>query len=103
MALGQIEHGKPVSRGWWTVEPRACAKAVTTPLKTDTVFLLAQRKNGSVFVGGAHKFCVTSVVFEVLGAQNCVTRGLTEAGFAATPTKGRTGYVAHVGQDGLKP
>ena len=101
VALGQMEHGKPVSRGWWTVEPKACAKAVTTPLKTDTVFLLAQRKNGSVFVGGAQKFCVTSVVFEVQGAQNCAGRGLTEAGFASTPTKGRAGYVAHIGQNGL--
>jgi len=102
VALGQMEQGKPVSRGWWTVEPKACAKAVTTPLKTNTVFLLAQRKNGSVFVGGAQKFCVTSVVFEVQGTQNCVGRGLVEAGFVATPTKGRAGYVAHIGPEGLK-
>ena len=101
VALGQMERGKPVSRGWWTVEPKACAKAVTTPLKTDTVFLLAQRKNGSVFVGGAQKFCVTSVVFEVQGAQNCVARGLTDAGITPTQTKGRAGYVAHIGPDGL--
>jgi uncharacterized membrane protein len=103
VALGQMEHGKPVSRGWWTVEPKACAKAITTPLKSDTVFLLAQKKNGTVFVGGAQKFCVTPVVFEVQGAQNCVTRGLTEAGFAATQTKGLAGYVAHIGPEGLKP
>jgi uncharacterized membrane protein len=103
VALGQMEHGKPVSRGWWTVEPKACAKAVTMPLKADTVFLLAQRKNGTVFVGGAQKFCVTPVVFEVQGVQNCAARGLTDAGFAATQTKGRAGYVAHIGPDGLKP
>lgn len=102
VALGQIEQGKPVSRGWWTVEPKACAKAMTTPLKTDTVFLLAQHKNGSVFVGGKQKFCVASAVFDVQGAQDCIGRGLAEAGFAATPTKGLSGYVAHIGADGLR-
>jgi uncharacterized membrane protein len=102
VALGQIDRGKPVSRGWWTVQPGACAKAVTTPLNTDTVFLLAQKKNGGTLVGGPAKFCVTSVAFEVRGAENCATRGLTDAGFAATPTKGVAGYVAHIGATGLK-
>ncbi|HET7084298.1 MAG TPA: DUF1036 domain-containing protein [Rhizomicrobium sp.] len=101
VALGQIEHGKPVSRGWWTVEPKACAKALTTPLKTDTVYLLAQRKNGATLVGGTRKFCVTPVIFEIEGAQNCLGRGLVEAGFAATPTKGKAGYVTHIGPNGL--
>jgi uncharacterized membrane protein len=90
-----------MSRGWWTVEPASCAKAVTTPLRGDTVYLLAQRKNGSTLVGGSERFCVTPAAFEIRGAQNCAGRGLTESGFAATPTKGLTGYVAHIGPQGL--
>jgi len=101
VALGQMEGGRPVSRGWWTVQPGACAKTVTTPLKSEAVYLLAQKKNGGVLVGGPRKFCTTPAVFDIRGSQDCAGRGLSEQGFAATPTKGRSGYVAHVGQLGL--
>ncbi len=106
VALGEKDHGAKsvsVSRGWWTVEPASCAKAVTTPLKADSVYLLAQRKNGSTLVGGAEKFCVTSVAFEIRGSQDCAGRALTETGFAATPTKGLSGYIARIGPAGLRP
>ena len=108
VALGRKEAGPKsslvsVSHGWWTVEAASCAKAVTSALKTDTVYLLAQKKNGSTLVGGPEKFCVTSVAFEIRGAQNCAGRALSEAGFAATPTKGLAGYVARIGPAGLKP
>jgi uncharacterized membrane protein len=104
VAIAQKEAGansSSVSRGWWTVEPASCAKAVTTPLHNDTVYLLAQKKNGGALVGGPDRFCVTSSAFEIRGGQNCAGRGLTESGFAATPTKGLTGYVAHIGPQGL--
>ena len=102
VALGQMEGAKPVSRGWWTVQPNACARAVTTPLSTDLVFLLAQKRNGGTLVGGAQKFCTAAVAFEIQGNENCAARGLTQSGFAATPTKGLAGYVAHIGPAGLK-
>ncbi|HKX64959.1 MAG TPA: DUF1036 domain-containing protein [Rhizomicrobium sp.] len=92
-----------VSHGWWTVEPASCAKAITTQLKTDIVYLLARKKNGGTVVGGPEKFCVTSVAFEIRGSQNCAGRALAEAGFAATPVKGLAGYVARIGPTGLKP
>jgi len=102
LALGQIESGKPVSRGWWTVPPGACAKAVTTSLNTDAVYLLALRKSGGTVVSGGMHFCTTAAAFEIRGADNCSGRGLTDSGFAATPTKGVSGYVAHIGPAGLK-
>jgi uncharacterized membrane protein len=102
VALGQMEGQKPISRGWWTVQPGACAKAITTPLSADLVFLLAQKKNGGTLVGGAQKFCTTAVAFEIRGNENCAARGFTETGFAATPTRGLAGYVAHIGPAGLK-
>jgi uncharacterized membrane protein len=101
VALGQMEGGKPVSRGWWTVQPGACAKTVTTPLKSDAVYLLARKKGGGTVVTGSKTFCTTPVIFEITGAQNCATRGLTEGGFAATVTKGMTGYIARIGAAGL--
>ncbi len=102
VALGQIEGGKPVSRGWWTVQPGACAKAVTTPLNSDAVYLLALRKSGGTVVGGTAHFCTTAAAFEIKGADNCSGRGYAESGFAATPTNGVSGYVAHIGPAGLK-
>ena len=102
VALGQMERAKPVSRGWWTVQPGACAKTVTAPLKANAVYLLAQKRGGGPVVTGTKTFCTTPVIFEITGAQNCAARGLTESGFAVTATKGVTGYVAHIGPDGLK-
>ena len=102
VALGQVEAGKPVSRGWWTVQPGACAKAITTPLSSDAVFLLAQKKSGGTLVGGPQAFCTTAVAFEIHGNQTCAARGFTGSGFAATPTKGLAGYVAHIGPTGLR-
>jgi uncharacterized membrane protein len=105
LALGQMDGAsapKAVSRGWWTVQPGACAKAVTTPLTGDAMFLLAQRKNGGALVGGAQRFCTAAAAFEIQGAADCAARGFAASGFAATPTKGLSGYVAHIGPAGLK-
>jgi uncharacterized membrane protein len=101
VALGQMEHGQAVSRGWWTVQPGACAKAVTMPLNTDTVFLLAQKKTGATLVGGSQPFCTVAAAFEIRGAENCSARGYGQAGFAPTQTRGLGGYVAHIGPAGL--
>ncbi|HYS46820.1 MAG TPA: DUF1036 domain-containing protein [Rhizomicrobium sp.] len=102
VALGQMEGQQPVSRGWWTVQPNACAKAITTALRADAIFLLAQKKNGVGLVSGTQKFCTTAAAFEIRGAENCATRGFTQSGFAPTPTKGQAGYVAHIGPAGLR-
>jgi uncharacterized membrane protein len=101
VALAQNDGGKAVSRGWWTIDPGACAKAITTPLSSEAVFVLAQRKTGGSLVAGPQRFCVTQAAFEISGADNCSTRGLAEAGFARTQTKGMSGYVARIGSLGL--
>jgi uncharacterized membrane protein len=92
-----------VSRGWWDVPPGACAKVLTIALSFDTVYLLAQKHGNNKLVGGATTFCVTNVAFEIFGNTGCAKRGLSDAGFAATNTKGQTGFVAHIGADGLLP
>lgn len=101
VALGQLENGQPISRGWWTVQPGACAKAQTLPLNNDKVFLLAQRKGGGTLVGGPERFCTTAAAFEIKGNDNCAGRGYSQSGFAATQTKGLSGYVARIGPAGL--
>ena len=102
VALAQMEGGKPISRGWWTVGAGACARAMTMPLASDAIYLLAQRRNGSALAGGAQRFCITAASFEIQGNQSCTTRGFAEAGFAVTPTKGLSGYIARIGPAGLR-
>jgi uncharacterized membrane protein len=92
-----------VSRGWWKVAPGACARTIATPLATDKVWLLAEGKGQRTLVGGPDKFCITDVEFETHGRGKCQAHGLSEAGFAATITKGVTGYAAHFGNNGLVP
>jgi uncharacterized membrane protein len=96
-----LENGQPISRGWWTVQPGACAKAQTLPLNNDKVYLLAQRKSGGTLVGGPERFCTTAAAFEIKGNDNCAGRGYSQSGFAATQTKGLSGYVARIGPAGL--
>jgi uncharacterized membrane protein len=99
-AIAETGAGKPRSRGWWRIAPKSCARALATPL-SGPVFLLAQKLGGAVVVGGGEKFCTTSVAFEVEGRGNCTGRGLSESGFAATADGRLSGYVAHVGPQGL--
>ena len=99
-AIAQTGPGKPSSRGWWAIAPKACARALATPLP-GPVFLMAQKPGGAVLVSGNEKFCITPLAFEVEGRGDCPSRGLQELGFAQTAGNGRTGYVAHVGDKGL--
>ena len=100
-AIGMPEGGELVSRGWWKVEPRGCARVLTQPLSFDKMFLLAQSHNNPHLVGGPEKFCIADIEYETSQRQNCAAKGLTEAGFAVTATKGLKGYAAHIGNNGL--
>ncbi len=92
-----------VVRGWWDVPSGACAKALTTPLDYDNVFLLAQKHGNDKLVNGSTAFCVSSNAFEIYGNAPCTAAGFSTVGFASTNTKGVTGLVVHVGNDGLLP
>jgi uncharacterized membrane protein len=100
VALGEKRGDKWMSRGWWKIAAGGCAKATADPLKADKVYLLAL-SGGAPIVTGKEKFCTTNVEFEIQGRQNCTARGLSEAGFAETNTKGLSGFTAHIGEHGL--
>jgi uncharacterized membrane protein len=102
VALATNDNNRPLSRGWWTVQPGACAKAITTPLASSAVYLLAQRKAGGTLVSGAQRFCTQAAAFDIQGG-DCAARKYAEAGFAKTDTAGKQGYIAHIGPAGLKP
>ncbi len=100
-AIAQKSGANFISHGWWKSAPGTCAKAITTPLATDKVFLYAQLPNGKPIVTGAAQFCIAALAFDVQGNTRCKERGLQSAGFAETVTKGQSGYAAHIGDEGL--
>jgi uncharacterized membrane protein len=100
-ALAMQNGASVVSRGWWKISPGGCAKAITEPLNTDRIYLLAEKHGNNHLVAGPAKFCVTDIEFEIYGNQRCAARGLVEAGFAITTTKGVNGFAAHIGAGGL--
>lgn len=102
-ALGFRTATQSLAAGWWKVPPGACAHALTEPLKQDKVYVHAEGHNKPLLVTGPDKFCVTNITFTVSDAANCTKRGLQAVGFAATSTKGRTGYTVHIGNNGLLP
>ncbi|MGD0190226.1 MAG: DUF1036 domain-containing protein [Rhizomicrobium sp.] len=102
-AIGMQQGIDTVARGWWKISPGSCAKAITEPLASDRVLLLAEKHGNDHLVSGPTRLCVTNIEFEIYGGQKCATRGLIEAGFAVTNTKGLSGFVAHIGPNGLLP
>jgi uncharacterized membrane protein len=100
-AIGQKNGKDWVSRGWWKVPPSNCATAITDPLDTDRIYVLADLPGKKPLVTGANKFCVTDIAFEIQGRNDCKKRGMREVGFAETNVKGADGYVAKIGPAGL--
>jgi uncharacterized membrane protein len=102
VALANLEQGHWHTRGWWHVAPVACAQALSTPL-TGRVYLLVDGAKGRRLVGGAARFCITNITFDVEGGGSCTARGLKPAGFLATNKEQHRGYIAHVDESGLVP
>ena len=100
-AIGQREADNWTSRGWWKIAAGSCAKTITTPLATESVYLFVQKVAGPALVSGGEKFCVADIEFDIQGRSRCKDRGLGEAGFAQTRVKGLTGFAAHIGETGL--
>jgi uncharacterized membrane protein len=102
-AIGMKAPKGMLTRGWWEVSPGACGRLATEPLKTDRVFLAVQPKGLKPLVSGPAKLCVGENAFELTTSGACSGKSVHQANFAATDTRGRTGYVAHVGDNGLSP
>ncbi|HEX3430619.1 MAG TPA: DUF1036 domain-containing protein [Rhizomicrobium sp.] len=90
------------ARGWWDVPPGGCARILTEPLNFMAVYLHVTRIGNPNLVGGPVMFCTGTGSF-ALPATPCKGEGHTALGFVETPTKGLSGYVAHIGNSGLLP
>lgn len=94
VAMGENSQKVRISRGWWRIAAGACARTITTPLKSDAMWLLAQKADGAAVVSGPDRFCVAAQEFEIRG--KCAAQGQGEAGFAKTITRGLSGYIVHI-------
>ena len=101
-AIAQQRGAAFVSRGWWAVGAGACAKVVTESIIKMPIYLRVERTKGVAIVSGPETFCITNIEFEIQGRGHCSARGLTDAGFAVTNTKGAAGFVAHISSRGLE-
>jgi uncharacterized membrane protein len=102
-ALGQKKDALWESRGWWMVAPGNCARAISEPIANDKIFLRVEKVKGRVLISGPEKFCVTAIEFDIQGRERCAARGLVEAGFMETNSKGAAGFAAQVSEAGLVP
>jgi uncharacterized membrane protein len=103
VALGQKKGTLYSARGWWTVGGGTCAPLITNSIAGSPVFLRVEKAKGAPLVSGPEAFCVTNIEFEVQGRGRCLQRGLVEAGFVPTNTRGAPGFTAHVSERGLAP
>jgi len=100
-AVGENSGGNAVSKGWWRMAAGDCARAITTPLKEDAIWLSIQKPGGAAVVTGPDQFCVTPQEFEIKGRENCPARGFTVSGFARIAVRGKSGVLVHVDAKGL--
>jgi uncharacterized membrane protein len=102
-AVGLQSGNDIVTHGWWEIAGNACSRIVTAALNTKSVYLFARRKGKlPPAVTGQAKLCIENRTFDRKGTGPC-GKGGTEAGFAVTDTRGRSGYVAYIGENGLVP
>lgn len=100
-AIGQQRGSAFVSRGWWTVAGGACSHLITDPIAGQKIWLRVERAKGAPVVGGGVNFCVTNIEFDIQGRESCKKRGLADAGFTETNSKGAAGFTARVTAQGL--
>ena len=100
-AIGLRLNRGSVARGWWDVPPGACAKILTQPLNVRAVYLHATKVGNSNLVSGAAMFCTGTGSFDLPDATHCTGQGHSALGFAETATSGLSGFVVHIGNNGL--
>jgi uncharacterized membrane protein len=90
-ALAIEENSIVTTRGWWKIDPGACLRPEMPRRISGRIFSFAEAVDASGAVverggrkltwGGASKFCVKNVRFEIREHVNCDTLGLDVKGF----------------------
>ena len=73
-----------LSKGWWRLEPGACAKIIKGELSSDHYYVYGVIEEGAEekrLAGGDKTFCVNAVMFETKSDLTCADQDLDEAVF----------------------
>jgi len=74
-----------MSKGWWNIDPNDCAVVVGGELQQRFYYYRAE-VNGGDFPGEGYMFCTTPQEFEIIGDENCESRGYDAESFAEIDT-----------------
>ncbi len=80
------------SRGWWPLDPGECARVFDEPLEDPAYYVYAGRRENGVdrpLTAADETFCIAETRFDILGRENCVSRGFIDARFATVLSQGR--------------
>ena len=98
VAIGLFEDEAFGTRGWWTVGPNQCANVLPDELTARYVYVFAQDVFGNAILTGSAPLCVAPERFEILGREDCLTRGYLEARFHEVDTRATERWTFFLGQ-----
>ena len=94
-AMGYSEDEAWRSSGWWSLAPGTCTKALNDGLPAELIYTYAvgYAPNGdTVEWGGDYPLCAGDQAFEIVGNDDCESRGYITVGFQRIETEGRNGW-----------
>lgn len=74
-----------VSKGWWNIVPGECKIVIGGDLKQRYYYFRANA-TGREFTGGEYAFCTIGDAFDIVGDENCASRGYTKTLFKKLDT-----------------
>ncbi|MEM1102544.1 MAG: DUF1036 domain-containing protein [Pseudomonadota bacterium] len=97
-AIGAPKGERFASRGWWRLEPKACAKVLKGALASDRYFVYAtleQEEGDLVLANGAREMCVNAVLFDIEDTVSCEDFGYDIAPFQEIETGDAKSWTHH--------
>jgi uncharacterized membrane protein len=85
-----------ISLGWWAIEPNSCMTMLEESLQYRYYYVYAEAESGRTW-GGSYNFCIQNEKFDIVGADDCDSRGYETAGFHEHDVGGTTDYTVLFG------
>lgn len=95
VSVGYEEGGRPVSEGWWNVQPGACSLFIRDALTLDDHYFRAE-VNGGEFDGEDYHFCTTPEAYTIVRPTDCGSRGYDSERFREIATGGSAAYTYRI-------
>lgn len=80
------------SVGWWTIQPRSCLTMLGDALEYRYYYAYAETASGGVF-DGDYNFCIQDTKFDIVGNDDCESRGYDSVGFYEHDIGGSVDYT----------